>query len=184
MEYVTKDMIMGDIIGKYPVAVPILLNYGLHCVGCHVNAFETLEQGSLGHGMDAEEIKEMLDEVNTAIDAEAKEIKSGAPIIVTKKAAIKIKEFSEELQKKNAALRITIMPGGCSGQSYAMDFDENITEADELIEENGVKIVVSKEDMEFLKGSKIDYLETLQASGFRVDNPNAHNKCGCGQSFS
>lgn len=184
MEYVTKDMIMGDIIGKYPVAVPILLNYGLHCVGCHVNAFETLEQGTAGHGMSQDEVDEMLKEVNEAIEEDKKENKSDKPIVITKKAAIKIKEFQTELKKENAALRISIMPGGCSGQSYAMDFDEKITEADEVIEEDGVKVVVSKEDMEFLKGAKIDYLETLQASGFRVDNPNAHNKCGCGQSFS
>lgn len=182
-EYVKRDMIMGDIVGKYPPAVEVMLGYGLHCVGCHVNAFETLEQGCRGHGMSDEDIEEMLKEINTAIEENHVD-SEGKDLVLTKKAVEKVKEFQKNMKKEGHGLRIEIIPGGCSGQSYAMDFDEKSTEEDIVIEQDGVKIFVSKNDMELIRGSTIDFLDTMQGAGFRVDNPNAHNTCGCGESFN
>ncbi len=65
---ISKDMTLGDIVAKFPEAVPIMLKFDLHCVGCHVAAFETLEQGAKGHGMDKETLEKMLAEMNKAIE--------------------------------------------------------------------------------------------------------------------
>lgn len=64
---VTKDMLLGDVIQVYPETGQVMLEYGLHCVGCFANQFDTVEQGALLHGMEQEEIEEMLERVNEAI---------------------------------------------------------------------------------------------------------------------
>jgi len=61
---ITKDMTLGEVVQKYPETVPIMFEHGLHCIGCHVAAFETIEQGALGHGIDVEEL---LKDMNNAI---------------------------------------------------------------------------------------------------------------------
>ncbi len=64
---ISKDSILGDVVQRYPETAEIMLEYGLHCVGCFANQFDTVEQGALLHGMDEEEIEEMLDRVNEAV---------------------------------------------------------------------------------------------------------------------
>ncbi|HZX45177.1 MAG TPA: DUF1858 domain-containing protein [Candidatus Nanoarchaeia archaeon] len=66
-EKITKEMQFSELLEKYPKAAPILMKYGLHCIGCHIAAFETIEQGSLAHGMGDEDIKKMLKEMNAAV---------------------------------------------------------------------------------------------------------------------
>jgi len=66
-EKVSKDMLLGDVVGKFPDAVPILLEHGLHCVGCHVAAFETIGQGAKAHGMSENEIDKMIEKINKAV---------------------------------------------------------------------------------------------------------------------
>lgn len=67
MPRITKNTTLGDIVEKYPEAVGPMLKRGMHCIGCHVAAFETIEQGAKAHGMDEKEIKEMLKEMNKAV---------------------------------------------------------------------------------------------------------------------
>lgn len=67
MAKVTKDMSLGKIVEKHPKAVEIIMKYGFHCVGCHVAAFETLEQGAKAHGMSDEDLNKMLKEINEAV---------------------------------------------------------------------------------------------------------------------
>jgi len=64
MSKITKDMTLGDVVSRYPEAAEVMLRYGLHCIGCHVAAFETIEQGALSHGMDKKQIDKMLKEMN------------------------------------------------------------------------------------------------------------------------
>lgn len=64
---ITKDMPIGDAVQKYPEVIPIFLEAGMHCVGCHVAAFETIEQGCMAHGMDEKAIKELIEKVNKKI---------------------------------------------------------------------------------------------------------------------
>lgn len=65
---IEKDMNLGDLVIQYPIAAEVLLDYGLHCVGCFANAFDTIEMGARVHGMSDEEIAEMLERVNEVIN--------------------------------------------------------------------------------------------------------------------
>lgn len=65
---ISKDLALGELIAKYPETVPIMLKYGLHCAGCHVASYETLEQGAKGHGMDEKGFEKMMAEMNKAIE--------------------------------------------------------------------------------------------------------------------
>jgi len=65
---ISKDMTLGDVVAKFPEVIPIMLKFDLHCVGCHVAAFETIEQGAKGHEMDEETFEKMLAEMNKAVE--------------------------------------------------------------------------------------------------------------------
>jgi hybrid cluster-associated redox disulfide protein len=71
-EHVTKDMLIGEVTQKHPKAAFVFMNYGLHCVGCHVSAYETIEQGAMGHGMPEETLDEMMEDLNAFIEDELK----------------------------------------------------------------------------------------------------------------
>ena len=86
-------------------------------------------------------------------------------------------------QEKKAGLRISVLPGGCSGYQYGMELDDNSTEDDIVVEQGGIKIFIDKESIKKLNGSNVDYIDSLQGAGFKIDNPNATKTCGCGNSF-
>ncbi len=184
-ELITKDMTMGEIIEKYPASAEIMLSYGLHCVGCHVNPMESLRDGAKVHGMDEVQVKSMLDELNDMAAKEpVKEVKQvdNGNVSLTKAAADKITALMKA-ENAEGGLRFGVTAGGCSGKTYIMDFSSK-REGDIVFEEHGVKIFVDPKDMEFLNDSKIDYVESLQGSGFKIDNPNVSNSCGCGKSVN
>ena len=82
-----------------------------------------------------------------------------------------------------SVLRVAIEGGGCSGFQYGLGFDRGAQEGDHEFEVEGVKVVVDPFSAPYLRGSTVDYLETIQESGFKIDNPNAVSSCGCGHSF-
>ena len=102
---------------------------------------------------------------------------------ITEAAAFHIKEMMRNNGEEGAYLRVAVKGGGCSGLSYAMGFEQEKKENDEQFEEHGLQIVVSKEDAPILKGTKIDFKQSLMGGGFTIDNPNAIASCGCGSSF-
>ncbi len=102
---------------------------------------------------------------------------------VTPAALSKIRELLEQRQIPNHALRVFVTGGGCSGLSYGMAFEENIQEYDTLVEVEGVKLVVDATSILYLKGSVIDFVDSLMGGGFSIDNPQAVSTCGCGHSF-
>lgn len=72
VERITRQTTIGDLVKAHPDAAPIVMSYGLHCIGCHVAFWETLEQGCRGHGMPEEVIDELVEEINTSIEVVAK----------------------------------------------------------------------------------------------------------------
>tara|TARA_Y100000310_G_scaffold345268_1_gene463250 strand:+ start:9019 stop:9351 length:333 start_codon:yes stop_codon:yes gene_type:complete len=101
-------------------------------------------------------------------------------ITLTEKAAEKAKQFLEKENKK--ALRFDVEKGGCSGFRYDISLQDEPKQDDTQLEEKGIKIFVGKESLEFLKGSEVDYFQSLQDSGFKINNPNVKKECGCGHS--
>lgn len=81
-------------------------------------------------------------------------------------------------------LRMYVAGGGCSGFRYGLALDNKIHEGDEVVQANGVKVVIDPNSREYLDGSSIDYVESVAGSGFMVSNPNNWSTCGCGQSFN
>ena len=102
---------------------------------------------------------------------------------VTKNATKKISQFLEKENKSGWALRIQAVPGGCAGFTYFFKFDQTPLTKDTVIEQNGVKVFIDEFSKNLFKGSTLDYVETLQSSGFVVKNPNVQKTCGCGHSF-
>ena len=105
-------------------------------------------------------------------------------ITVTESAAKKIKEFMLEEAEKPEYLRMYVQGGGCSGLSYGMGFEKEPEEDDAVVEKEGVKLLVDPASLEHMKGARVDYVESLMGSGFKIDNPNVTKSCSCGHSFS
>ncbi len=194
---INKDTIIADILEMHPdkamLLSEIMMEFGIHCVGCGANAFETLEQGVLGHGYSEKDLNKLLIDLNKAINAKTsnKTNKNNIDInnfslIITSKAIKKLKQVMSEENKQGNYLRATVLAGGCSGHTYDLEIvnKENITKRDIKLEQDGINIVVDQESAEFLDGTSIDFIDTLNESGFKFSNPNATKSCGCGKSFS
>ena len=85
---------------------------------------------------------------------------------------------------KNSFVRVGVESGGCSGLSYKLDFDDTKKEDDELIENNGIKLLINKKSYLYLIGTTLEFSDGLNGKGFVFNNPNASRTCGCGESFS
>ena len=106
------------------------------------------------------------------------------PIVsMTARAADKLKEVIAKQGRTDLALRVYVTPGGCSGFSYGMTFADGVEDGDQVIDNEGVRIVVDPMSAMYLKGSEIDFVDALMGGGFALRNPNAVSTCGCGQSF-
>ena len=183
---VTKDMTMGEIIQKWPAAADIMQSYGLHCFGCHINLFESLEQGVLAHGMDEKIVDSILDELNNLANSkpvEEKNQKHSEDVSLTELAATKLKELAEKEGKQGYGIRVAVVKGGCAGYMYNIEFRQKQQTGDHVIESHGLKLFADDNSYNMLKGVVIDYAETLQGAGFKFENPNASASCGCGKSF-
>ncbi len=105
-------------------------------------------------------------------------------ITITDKGAEKVHEFlkSQDADVSSAGLRVGVKGGGCSGFQYNLAFDEQ-RDGDEVFEFAGLKVYVDQPSLPYVRGSVIDYVESLQGAGFQVNNPNVVAACGCGSSF-
>lgn len=102
---------------------------------------------------------------------------------ITEAAAYHVKQMMVHNEEEGSFLRVAVNGGGCSGLTYGLGFEQEASEDDFLLEQHGIRIVVSKEDAAILEGTKVDYKESLMGGGFTIENPNAIASCGCGTSF-
>ncbi|MCX7782124.1 MAG: iron-sulfur cluster assembly accessory protein [Meiothermus sp.] len=102
---------------------------------------------------------------------------------ITPLAAERAKEILNRYNKPEAAIRVFIKSGGCSGYQYGMAVDERELEGDTTVEMFGVKLIVDRMSLPLLAGSEVDWVENLMGGGFSVNNPQATSSCGCGHSF-
>ena len=103
-------------------------------------------------------------------------------VTLTDKAANKVKQLLKKENKEEYGLRVGIVMGGCSGYTYDIGLEKAPKENDTVLEEKGTKIFMSPESIAFMKGSTIDYIDSLQNAGFKISNPNVKTTCGCGHS--
>lgn len=107
-------------------------------------------------------------------------------LTLTPQAAEQVRKVfaAETAPQATAGLRVGVMPGGCSGFKYALNVEDQPAEDDVVIESEGVRLFVDSFSGQYLNGVTIDYMVTMQSSGFTFDNPNATGGCGCGTSFT
>ncbi len=235
-QLITPDMTMGAIMERFPAAAEVMQSYGLQCIGCHVNPYESLEAGARGHGMTDDVINSMLNELNELAAHQLKQEAEGgsaeksdsypgqdvhtsgeagcgcgegahdhaegacgcgdshegghahasaalADIKLTPTAVTKLKAVLQEQGKSGWCIRVQAVAGGCAGYMYGMDFEQAPAADDAVVEQDDIKVVMDPASQKVLRGIEVDYVETLQQSGFKFNNPNATKSCGCGKSF-
>ena len=110
----------------------------------------------------------------------------GFVLTITDQAAGEVAKFvsAEGVPVETAGLRVSVLPGGCSGFKYSLNIEDKPADDDMASEINGVRVFVDEMSFQYLKGMTIDYVSGLHGAGFKFVNPNATRTCGCGSSFS
>ena len=98
-------------------------------------------------------------------------------------ATAKVRSLYEKEARDDLRLRVAVQPGGCSGLTYQLYFDEHLLDGDATVDFGGVEVVVDKLSVDHLDGTTIDFVDTIEKQGFTIDNPNASGGCACGDSF-
>ena len=148
---ITKDMVIADVVRDFPNVVPVLFENGLHCVGCHVAAVESLEDGFKAHGLNDEDIDRVIEQMNKKVSEPVK------VITITDDALRELKSLMISDNKENFGLRVNVHPG--EEVSYDMNFEERPTDSDEIIEENTLTVFIDKSVLDKVKGCVIDFHE-------------------------
>jgi len=107
-----------------------------------------------------------------------------AILSLTEAAAARARELIEGAERPVAGLRVGVKKGGCAGLTYTMDLAETVEPADQIVEDQGVKILVAPQDLLFLLGTRLDFETNTLQSSFTFQNPNQTGACGCGESVS
>ena len=103
-------------------------------------------------------------------------------VTISTMAEQKIKELIVE-EKDAVGLRIYVKGGGCHGFQYGMAFESKVGDDDTIVEKGGVQVIMDSQSAPLLQGAEVDYVDSLQGSGFAIKNPQAKTTCGCGCSF-
>jgi iron-sulfur cluster insertion protein len=111
-------------------------------------------------------------------------LSAAPPVTLTAAAARRIAQIMQDEGKTDLKLRVTVSGGGCSGYQYGFSLDDVQTEEDMVLARDGVAVLIDSVSLDFLRGAEIDFVDELMGQSFRINNPNATSKCGCGSSFS
>ena len=104
-------------------------------------------------------------------------------ITVTDSAAEHVKKFLAN-RGKGAGLRLGVKTTGCSGMAYVLEFADSVDDTDEVFESNGVKVIIDPKSLIYLDGTELDFAKEGLNEGFKFNNPNVKDMCGCGESFN
>jgi iron-sulfur cluster assembly protein len=128
---------------------------------------------------------ESASRVSPASSSEAHDSAPDGVVSVSDAAAKRILDLLDQDGRRDThGLRMKVIGGGCSGLQYQLSFDDQVRPGDHEIRSHGVRLLVDEKSALYLVGSQLDYVDTLQETGFKIQNPNASSTCGCGQSFS
>jgi iron-sulfur cluster assembly accessory protein len=136
---------------------------------------------SYGYG---KQITLLGDSMATAASTPTQETVKHAPLTLTPQAIAKVREIMATQDPLPAGLRIGVQGGGCSGFQYSMAFETQAGMMDKVFSFEDLKVFVDATSLMYLNGCTVDFVETVEAAGFKFDNPNVKSTCGCGSSFS
>jgi iron-sulfur cluster insertion protein len=122
--------------------------------------------------------------MSTVATTPIQETEKKAPLILTPQAVAKVREIMATQDPLPAGLRIGVVGGGCSGFQYSMAFENQAGMMDKVFRFDDLKVFVDATSLMYLNGCIVDYVETLEAAGFKFENPQVKSTCGCGSSFS
>jgi len=105
-------------------------------------------------------------------------------VSITERAVSKVREIIEAQAPRPAGLRISVVGGGCSGFSYSMSFENSPNMLDKTYESDGFKLIIDQASLLYLENVEVDFLDSVEGSGFKFNNPQVKSTCGCGSSFS
>lgn len=111
-------------------------------------------------------------------------VKSATPLTLTENAVAKVREIMATQEPLPAGLRIGVVGGGCSGFQYSMSFENQSGMMDKVLSFDGLKVFIDATSLMYLNGCVVDYVESLEAAGFKFENPTVKSTCGCGSSFN
>jgi iron-sulfur cluster assembly protein len=104
-------------------------------------------------------------------------------VTLTDAAASRVKSFLEQ-RGKGAGLRLGVRTSGCSGMAYVLEFVDEIDDSDTVFEDHGVKVIVDQKSLVYIDGTELDFAKEGLNEGFKFNNPNVKDECGCGESFN
>jgi len=107
-----------------------------------------------------------------------------SPVTLTARAVEMVKSTMEREKLDGSGLRVAVTGGGCSGFQYSLDLEKEARPGDMTFEQDGIRLYVDPMSTQYLRGTSIDYVETLHGAGFSFNNPQARSTCGCGSSFA
>lgn len=107
-------------------------------------------------------------------------------LVMTPAATVEVKKFmaAENVGPEVGGLRVSVQPGGCSGFKYSLLIEDKPADDDTIVDQDGFKVFLDPFSMQYVSGVTVDYVTSMQGSGFTFKNPNATGGCGCGSSFS
>ncbi len=164
---ITPDMTIGKIVEQYPQTAEVLLGYGLQCVGCAVNPYETLEQGALGHGMSQDSLESLLQEANMVVTKQAPFEMNPEGITLAPNAVDTLEAMMEADGKQGQGLKIDAKKEG-EGIDYFLDIVENAEENELTFEWDGINIFINQDSLDLMKPSVIDFVSMPGGEGFKV----------------
>ncbi|MFA5843049.1 MAG: DUF1858 domain-containing protein [Candidatus Gracilibacteria bacterium] len=159
-----------EILKKHPLAAQILQDFGLSCLDCALNEWETLQQGVLGHGMPEEALKEIRDVLTLEYDSYQKDLEE-KKLYITRKALLKIIELAEKEGLKTYGIRVKVLSKkGIDGNpNYAMDFEKKAKKEDKIIPfDHHVILYIDPKSFKIIQGSMINFMETYNETGFKI----------------
>jgi iron-sulfur cluster assembly protein len=120
---------------------------------------------------------------NSLVSMQKAQAKPKAVISVTERAALRVKELLSKREKAAAGIRVGVKSGGCSGLAYTFEYADEVKSSDEIVNDQGITILIEPKAVLYLVGTKLDYVDEKVKSGFVFINPNEKGRCGCGESF-
>jgi hybrid cluster-associated redox disulfide protein len=165
---ITKEMTMGEIIEKIPEAADVMLSYGLHCIGCFINSYETLEEGALGHGLTPGDIDHMVREINALAQQDHAPQVVHDGITVTDRAITQIKTLQKKEEKQGWPLQLEYLDLPSGEKEFFMEFiPQPLPFHHKIVLDQDVILLIAKENMADLQGLTIDYAEGPEGGMFR-----------------